>query len=101
MPSSDIAAYFSLIASAICFILYVWQTILAGRSKSHQALKEIVSNAVPTANLTAPTVDELTKLLEAMSKLTENLTKAGPALVSLVGSTLFSAIAALSSGALR
>jgi hypothetical protein len=92
----------SVIAGITCFILYIVTAALdllkkpdsATQTATHQAVAHLV--AKPEVS-----IDDVTKLAEALSKLTDSLSKAGPALTSLIGAIFFMAIAALSSGALK
>lgn len=88
----------ALIAGVICFGLFVWDTITTIRAKAATPAPTMVKAGLNTQGLGA---DQLTKLIEALSKLAENFAKAGPGLASLVGALLFFAIAAVSSGALK
>jgi hypothetical protein len=90
----------SLLLGTICFILYVLDALHTIAAKKKAASADIVGVATgPEAKGLG--VGEFTKLLEAISKLTDSLAKAGPSLTSLIGAILFYAIAAVASGALH
>ncbi len=102
MPSDLLVTWAALVAGSLCFALYLAASIAALMTKQ-AAMKaaDLHQRAIVSGKSVGLTIDELTKLLGAVSKLTDSLAKAGPALTSLIGSILFFAIAALSSGALR
>jgi hypothetical protein len=93
----------ALIAGGICFVFYIVSASVTLRAKPHQAASDLVNATKSVANSPQPkaTAEEYSKLLEAASKLTDSLSKAGPTLVSLIGAILFFLIAAVSSGALK
>lgn len=102
MPVHDVVAYAALVAGAICFVIYVLEALAALRAKP-AASDAAGAVRLQTRGMAGPnpiSVDELTKLVEAMSKLTDSLAKAGPSLTSLIGAVLFFAIAAIASGAI-
>jgi len=91
----------ALLLGLICFGLYVWEAIAVIRAKPTTVPSAVDAKAQRLVADPALSVDELSQLLEAASKLTDSLSKAGPALTSLIGAILFFAIAAISSGALH
>jgi hypothetical protein len=100
MTLRDIVTIAALVLSGLSFALYVAEAVQAMRDKTAASIK----NAAAKASLAlgdVPTVADLTRLLDAISRATDSLAKAGPSLTSLIASVLFLAIAAVSSGALR
>lgn len=95
-------AYAALGAGTICFLIYVLEAVAALRVKpaASEAAGAVTTQAKGMAGPNPVSIDELTKLIEAMSKLTDSLAKAGPSLTSLIGAILFFAIAAVASGAI-
>lgn len=92
----------SLAAGTTCFLIYVASAIMAMRGKQHEVAAELLTaNRAVAAAPPGVTAADYTKLLEAASKLTDSLSKAGPTLISLIGAILFFLVAALSSGALK
>lgn len=98
MSTADIVTYGSLAAGVICFGLYVWEAVIAITTKppapdvgTAQQLKTLVADNVAT-------VKDVSDLAGNLAKLTDSLSKAGPALTSLIGAILFFAIAAIGSG---
>ncbi len=103
MHNLPIAVTFaSLVAGGVCFLLYIAEAIVSLIAK-----RRVLSIDQPPAARTASaaphgvSVDEISRLVDALGKLTESLSQAGPSLTSLVGAILFFAIAAISSGALH
>lgn len=101
MSTADIVTYASLVAGTICFGLYVWEAVVAITTKppapdvgTARQLKSLVAD-------NAATVKDVSDLAGNLAKLTDSLSKAGPALTSLVGAILFFAIAAIGSGVLH
>jgi len=60
-----------------------------------------MQRAAQAAVQKTPTIDEFNRMIEALAKLTDSLSKAGPSLTSLIAAVLFLAIAAMSSGVFR
>lgn len=91
----------ALVVGCICFAIYVFECLVAVFRKTPEEAKQIAvaaRNVVPNAAVTGA---DFAKILEAVAKIGETLTKAGPALTSLIGAVLFFAIAMVSSGSLR
>ncbi|MGH7023275.1 MAG: hypothetical protein ACREEB_06745 [Caulobacteraceae bacterium] len=107
MTDATLVTWACLIAGAICFVLYVAEAIVtiatkpAAAAAADTATPHLKAHAAAVMAKADFSVDDLTKVLDSTSKLTDSLAKAGPALTSLVGAILFFAIAALSSGALH
>jgi hypothetical protein len=103
MTSEDWVTFCSLFAGVVCFLLFAANGVMALFGKSATSAEQVVTQAkaMAPANAKAISVDDFTKLLDAMSKLTDSLAKAGPSLTALIGAILFFAIAAVSSGALK
>lgn len=104
MPNLSIAVTLaSLIAGSICFLLYVAEAIVSLVAKrtilSDGQAPQAARAAVATPH--SVSIDEISRLVDALGKLTDSLSRAGPPLTSLVGAILFFAIAAISSGALQ
>jgi hypothetical protein len=100
MTVQEWVAYAALAAGVICFLIYLAEALAAllVKPSAVNAAKDVSAQA---KTMGVPlTVDDFTKLLDAMSKLTDSLAKAGPALTSLIGAILFFAIAAVASGAI-
>ena len=92
----------SLFAGIICFLIYVASAIKTMSAKPHEVAADLVTaNRAVAAAPPGVTAADYTKLLEAASKLTDSLSKAGPTLISLIGAILFFLIATVSSGALK
>lgn len=103
MPTAQLAVTIAaLIAGTICFLLYVYATIAGIRARA-VALRPGAPASGDRAGIQPLTVsvDDVSRLIEALGKLADSLSRASPALMSLVGALAFFAIAALSSGALR
>ena len=100
MTPTNVVTWGSLICGGLCFLLYLLLSLAPVFSKSAPA-KTVNSRAAGFLANPAASVEDVTKLIEALSKLTDSLAKAGPALTSLVGALLFFLIAALNSGAFR
>lgn len=98
MSAQDWVTTLSLTAGVICFLLFVWDAFTTVRSKMAAPPPAAVKKGISAQGLTT---DQLTKLFESAGKMAESFSKAGPGLASLVGSILFFAIAAFSSGALQ
>lgn len=92
---------FALVAGTICFLIYAWSAIAAIVAKPRQTATEAATTAKSMADAKTATAEDYSRLLEAASKLTDSLSKAGPTLVSLIGAILFYLIAAVSSGAFK
>jgi hypothetical protein len=103
MTNETVVTWAGIIAGSVCFVLYVVQSIIVIRAKPAQTARGIVGAKVSllAADPAGVSVDELTKLLQAAASLTDSLSKAGPALTSLIGAILFFAVAAIGSGALH
>ena len=81
------------------FLTYLVEVVVALRSPAADP-KAVTANAMLALDA-VPTVDQATKLLDAISKLTDSLAKAGPALTSLIAAVLFLFVAAFSAGAFK
>jgi hypothetical protein len=93
----------SLVAGTVCFALYVYGTIAIIRARAI-ALRPGPVNPSDAGSGIQPrvvSVDEIGRLADAISRLTDSLSRASPSLTSLIGSLVFFAVAAVSSGALR
>jgi hypothetical protein len=77
----------SLVLSVLSFLFFVILTILSLRKP-----KPAAAPAPADMKLQAGIAD-VAKLVEAMAKLTDSLTKAGPAIASLVASIIFMILA--------
>ena len=99
MTSATAVTICSLLAGAICLGLYVAEVVVSLRARPVEPARELTRNAAVKAAAPAVDIEMVTKLIDAMSGLTNALAKAGPALTSLIGAVLFFAIAAASSGA--
>lgn len=91
--------HISIIAGVICSWMYVYLSVKAAAASpaaaamSQSTAKQASAAGKSAAGADLASVDDFTKLLEAAAKLTDSLSKAGPALTALVGSILFFAIA--------
>jgi hypothetical protein len=90
MPMLNIIAAISCIFSIICFLLYVYQALARMRTTRSQIKGE-------SAELHGGVAD-MAKLIEAFSKLSDSLEKAGPMTASLIGSMFFIILAMLAAG---
>lgn len=97
MSGADWVILLTLVMSAVCFILYVVQSIGLFSPKPVAPAKAMVEKA---RGLTPASVPEMTELLKAAAALADSLGKIGPTLTSLVGAILFATIAALATHAL-
>ena len=103
MTNETIVTWAGVVAGSVCFLLYIAQSIAAMIAGPTRAANSIVGAKVSlvAGDATSVSVDELTKLFQAAATLTDSLSKAGPALTSLIGAILFLAVAAIGSGALH
>jgi hypothetical protein len=98
---SDLVTIVALILGVVSFILYIVETVFALRNKPVEPAKEVMQRAAQAAEQKTPTIDEFNRMIEALAKLTDSLSKAGPSLTSLIAAVLFLSIAAISSGVFR
>lgn len=87
----------ALAMSFCCFVIFLlqsWRTIAA---KPSEPARQMVTQA---HSLAPASVGEMTDLVKALASLSDSLSKAGPALTSLMGSILLLSIGAIASGAL-
>lgn len=99
MSDHSVVTIVALILGVLCFLLYAANVIAALTANPAGKVGAVVS--APDGPLTKSLgAADIAKLIEAVSKLTDSLGKASPALVSLAGAVLFLAIAAISDGAL-
>ena len=92
----------ALAAGIVCFLLYIYATIAAVRARTAALQSGTLAPSDDTGMQPRTiSVDDLSKLVEALGMLADSLSRASPALTSLIGALLFFGIAALSSGALR
>ena len=76
----------SLDLSVLSFLFFVVLTVLS--------LKKVKPQAQPGTDMKLQAgLGDITKLVEALAKLTDSLTKAGPAIASLVASIIFMLLA--------
>jgi len=97
-------AYCALAVGTTCFLLFLWDAYKTIKSKPDvSAASRNASDfaLASSARVTKATVKDLSGLIEALTKLSDSLSKAGPALTSLIGAVLFYVIAAIASGALH
>jgi hypothetical protein len=90
MSMLNIIAVISCIFAIICFGLYVYHVVLRMTTTMPQMKKE-------GAELHGGVAD-MAKLIEAFSKFSDSLEKAGPVTVSLIGSMFFMILAVLAAG---
>jgi hypothetical protein len=91
----------ALAAGTICFFLYVYATIAAIRARGAD-LRALRGQERPEAVQPRTVgVEDITRLADALGKLTDSLSSASPALTALIGSLVFYTIAAFASGALH
>ena len=101
MNDAHLVTVIALAMAVLSFAIYAIEVIAALRAKpvadAHQAVQKAAGlmDAAP-----APTLNDLSRLIEALGKLTDSLSKAGPSLTSLIAAVLFLAIAATSTGIL-
>lgn len=93
-PIVSIAA---LVMSGLCFGLFLWISLKTQAAMPAEPARQMAEKA---RGLTPVSVGELTDLVKALSTLSESLSKAGPALIVLIGSILFLSIAAVAGGAI-
>ena len=92
----------ALAAGIVCFLLYIYATIATVRARAAALKSGTLARSDDTGvQPRTISVDDLSKLVEALGMLADSLSRASPALTSLIGALLFFGIAALSSGALR
>ncbi len=100
MNPTTVVTWGSIVCGGACFLLYGFLSVAAVVSKP-APVRSANTRTMGLLADPAASVEDVTKLIEALSKLTDSLAKAGPALTSLVGALLFFLIAALNSGAFR
>ena len=102
MDNQALVTTASVAAGAVCFVMYVWATAVTILTKPALTRAHVDQQAAfLAAKAPSVSIDDVTKLMEALGKLTDSLAKAGPGLTSLMGAILFFAIAAFASGALH
>jgi hypothetical protein len=106
MTDAHLIVIAGLWLASLSFLIYVVETVVALRAKPVAESKEVVKQAGMRAGLVAdtipkPTLPEFTALIEGFAKLTDSLSKAGPALTSIAASILFLLIAAIGAGAFQ
>ncbi len=91
----------ALIAAIFCFLIFLasaWMTLF-GKTGEKAAVK--TAAAAASARLTvpgAPSVSDLTQLLQALAAAIQAIAQAGPSLSSLAASIVFLGIAAVTAG---
>ena len=96
MDRQVIVTYVSLVAGVVCLSIYVravWNPKITSASAVTDQAHAFLAGGV--------SIDQFNTLIGAIAKLTDSLTKAGPALTSLIGAIFFFAIAAIGSGVLH
>lgn len=88
----------ALIFATISFVVYLIQVAVALWSRPVAAARAAAEKAVQAS---VPTIGDFTRLLDAIARVADSLSRGSPAVTSLIAAVLFLAIAALSSGALR
>lgn len=101
VTDAQTVTHLALWLSGLSFAVYVVEAAYALFSKPVREARNAARDATRNMLQAQASIDDVTKLAEALSKLTDSLAKAGPALTSLVAAVLFLGIAALTSGALR
>ena len=102
MPLAQIAVTASaLVAGIICFVMYVYATVVAIRARAEAVRSGLAPASDGGVQPRTVSVDDMSKLVSALSRLADSLSQASPAVTSLIGSLVFFAIAAVGSGALR
>ncbi len=77
----------------ICFLLFVYQMLNRTRRAAPGDEGDRADAVLPHG-----AIADMSKLVEALAKLTVSLEKAGPLIASLVGAMFFLALAALAAG---
>jgi len=99
-----VVIYSSLVVGSICFLLFLADVVISLSIKHNSNSlnrKSLSVSGSEHANFTAPaSLEDLSKLVDSVGKLTEVLLKARPAIVSLIASIIFYVIATVGSGAL-
>jgi hypothetical protein len=103
MTDAHLIVISGLCLAGLSFLIYVIEIVAALCTKPLTGSKALAKQAGLRAGLVGdsiakPTLPELTALIEGLAKLTDSLSKAGPALTSIAASILFLLIAAISAG---
>jgi hypothetical protein len=98
MSDLHLVTLVALVFGGISFAVYLLQVGVALWSRPVAAAKAAAEQA---AHAAVPTIGEFTRLLDAIARVADSLSRASPAVTSLIAAVLFTAIAAVSSGALR
>jgi hypothetical protein len=98
MSDLHLVTLVALAFGAISFVVYLIQVGVALWSRPVVAARVAAEKAAQAA---IPSIGDFTRLLDAIARVADSLSKASPALTSLIAAVLFVAIAAVSSGALR
>lgn len=108
MSDVHLVTYVALVLGIVSFMLYLWDSLSVINNRpvdearrATEAAAKVAGGERQAAAAAVPTADDITKLLEAIAKVTDSLAKAGPGLTSFIAAVLFLAIATVSSGALR
>ena len=102
MDARDVVTYASLLAGALCFLLYLaFSAVALFASHAAAPAKSFHADAKALIKAQGVSVGEFTDLLKALAQVSDSLSKAAPSLVGLIGAILFFTIAAVSSGALH
>jgi len=101
MSDAHLVTMLAMLLAILCFVIYAVEVIDALRTKPMADAHQMAKSAAELVPDTKPTLDQLSTLMEAMAKLVDSLSKAGPSLTSLIASILFLAIAAVGAGVFR
>jgi hypothetical protein len=104
MVDRHLVTLIALIFGGISFLVYLIEVGVALWTRPAASARAVVEKAAQTHGLSpegAPSIGDLTRLLDAIAHVTDSLSRAGPSLTALIAAVLFMAIAAVSSGALR
>ncbi len=106
MSDAHIVVIAGVCLACLSFAVYLTEMIAVILIKPFTAARAVAHHAKAQAGLVKaefakPTLPEFTALLEGMGKLVDSLSKAGPALQSIVAAVLFLLIAAIGAGAFQ
>jgi hypothetical protein len=93
MSMLDIVSAISCLFAIVCFGLYVYQVVSRMRTTTPQVKNKEKESATLHGGIA-----DTAKLIEAFSKFSDSLAKAGPMTVSLIGSMFFTVLAVLAAG---
>lgn len=94
-----VVAWFALSGASLAFLIYAAAVVLSSTTPPSATTAQSAKLVIDKAAAVSP--GEVVDVIKALAALGDGMAKAGPALWSLIGSVLFTLIAAMAAGVIQ